>query len=278
MNARLLVFDSGIGGLSVLREIRRQLPSADIAYVADDAGFPYGDWEAEPLSDHIVALMGRLIERFQPDAVVIACNTASTLVLPPLRARHAIPFIGTVPAIKPAAERSASHVVGVLATPGTMKRDYTRELIKSFAQDCHVRLVGSSELAPLAEAVMRGEAVTDAAIRAEIEPAFIEVDGRRTDTIVLACTHYPFLIDRLESVAPWPVVWIDPAEAIARRVLSVLSLEPAPPGTVRSQGAAYLTSGEPWAAAQVALLARFGLEAEAGPASAMAKPIPGGRP
>ncbi|WP_018185096.1 glutamate racemase [Kaistia granuli] len=261
MSASLLVFDSGIGGLSVLREIRRQLPSAEIAYVADDAAFPYGDWEAEPLSDHIVALMGRLIERFQPDAVVIACNTASTLVLPPLRARHALPFIGTVPAIKPAAERSASRVVGVLATPGTMKRDYTRELIKSFARDCHVRLVGSSELAPLAEAVMRGERVEDAAIRTEIEPAFIEVDGKRTDTIVLACTHYPFLIERLEAVAPWPVAWVDPAEAIARRVLSVLSLVSEPAGTIASSGQAFLTSGKPWAPAQVELLGRFGLEA-----------------
>jgi glutamate racemase len=259
LTARLLVFDSGIGGLSVLREIRRQLPSAEIAYVADDAGFPYGDWEAGPLSDHIVALMGRLIERFAPDAVVIACNTASTLVLPPLRTRHAIPFIGTVPAIKPAAERSNSHVVGILATPGTMKRDYTRELIKSFASECHVRLVGSSELAPLAEAIMRGDAVDDAAIRAEIEPAFIEVDGKRTDTIVLACTHYPFLIERLEAVAPWPVTWVDPAEAIARRVLSVLSLARDPAGVAMAAGQACLTSGKPWAQAQVRLLAQFGL-------------------
>ena len=259
MTARLLVFDSGIGGLSVLREIRRKLPSAEIAYVADDAAFPYGDWDAAPLSEHIVALMGRLIERFRPDAVVIACNTASTLVLPPLRALHPIPFIGTVPAIKPAAERSKSHVVGVLATPGTMKRDYTRELIRSFATDCHVRLVGSSELAPLAEAVMRGDAVDDGAIRAEIEPAFIEVEGRRTDTIVLACTHYPFLIDRLEAVAPWPVGWIDPAEAIARRVLSVLSLTAEPAGSPMVEGQAFLTSGKPWAPAQLRLLAQFGL-------------------
>jgi glutamate racemase len=278
LSASLLVFDSGNGGLSVLREIRRQLPSAEIAYVADDAGFPYGDWEAQPLSDHIVALMGRLIDRFQPDAVVVACNTASTLVLPPLRARHAIPFIGTVPAIKPAAERSQSGVIGVLATPGTMKRDYTRELIRSFAKDCHVRLVGSSELAPLAEAVMRGGSVADAAIRAEIEPAFIEVDGRRTDTIVLACTHYPFLIDRLEANAPWPVAWVDPAEAIARRVLTILSLDPDPPEAIRAAGAAYLTSGGPWAPAQVALLARFGLAAAVDLASATAKPIPDGRP
>jgi glutamate racemase len=255
LSVSLLVFDSGIGGLSVLREIRRRLPSASITYVADDAAFPYGDWEAQPLSDHIVALMDRLIERHRPDAVVIACNTASTLVLPPLRARHAIPVIGTVPAIKPAAERSQSRVVGVLATPGTMKRDYTRDLIRSFASDCHVRLVGSSELAPLAETVMRGGTVSDDAIRTEVE-------GRRTDTIGLACTHYPFLIDRLQRVAPWPVEWIDPAEAIARRVISVLGVSAEGDDVSLAPGLAYLTSGKPWPRPLSPLLAEMALEGE----------------
>ena len=106
VSTRLLVFDSGIGGLSVVREIRQALPSAEISYVADDAAFPYGDWGEGALSDHVTALIGRLIGRFTPDAVVVACNTASTLVLPPLRARFATPFVGTVPAIKPAAERT----------------------------------------------------------------------------------------------------------------------------------------------------------------------------
>lgn len=260
MSVRLLVFDSGIGGLSVLGAIRRQLPSAEIVYVADDAGFPYGDWEEAALSERIVGLMDGLIARFRPDAIVIACNTASTLVLPPLRTRHPMPFIGTVPAIKPAAKQSQSHVIGVLATPGTMRRDYTRELIRSFAQNCHVRLVGSSELAPLAEAALRGELVEDAAIRTEIEPAFIEVEGRRTDTIVLACTHYPFLLDRFERLAPWPVAWIDPSEAIARQVRTVLGVPPDANGTPVNPGKAYLTSATPWPASLHGLLARFGLE------------------
>ena len=140
MSVRLLVFDSGIGGLSVLAEIRRRVPQAGIVYVADDKAFPYGDWEEGPLGAHVVGLIGRLIGRYSPDAVVIACNTASTLVLPALRAAHAIPFVGTVPAVKPAAERTKSGVIGVLATPGTMRRDYTRALIRDFAQSCHVRL------------------------------------------------------------------------------------------------------------------------------------------
>ena len=215
---RLLVFDSGIGGLSVASAIRAAHPKAEMIYVADDAAFPYGAWEDVALTEHVVAVISGLIARHAPDAVVIACNTASTLVLPPLRARFDLPFVGTVPAIKPAAERTASGIVGVLATPGTIRRDYTRGLIESFARDCHVRLVGSANLAPYAERVMRGESVADAAIGAEIAPAFVEIDGRRTDIVVLACTHYPFLLPAFERVAPWPVTWIDPAPAIARRV------------------------------------------------------------
>jgi glutamate racemase len=254
---RLLVFDSGIGGLSVAREIRTAMPGAEMIYVADDAGFPYGDWEAQALSDRVVGLIGDLIGRFAPGGVVIACNTASTLVLPPLRARFSLPFVGTVPAIKPAAERTQSGLVSVLATFGTMRRDYTRELIQSFAQSCEVRLVGSGNLAPLAEAVMRGDTVADADILAEIAPAFVEKDGRRTDMIVLACTHYPFLLERLIRLAPWPVEWIDPAPAIARRVQSVLPISSAE-STVT--GTAYLTSGKPWPKALGPFLRKLGLQ------------------
>ena len=189
---KLLVFDSGIGGLSVAREIRRVLPGAAIDYVADDAGFPYGDWDEAALTDRVVELVGDRIARHAPDAVVIACNTASTLVLPPLRARHRLPIVGTVPAIKPAARETRSGHVSVLATAGTIQRDYTRALIREFAANCVVHLVGSARLAPLAEAHMRGEAVDDAAILAEIAPAFVDSGGVRTDVIVLACTHYPF--------------------------------------------------------------------------------------
>jgi len=218
----VLVFDSGVGGLSVLRAIRAALPDTRILYVADDAAFPYGAWEEQALSDHIVALMGRLIEEYDPAAVVIACNTASTLVLPPLRARHHVPFVGTVPAVKPAAEQTQSGVVAVLATPGTMKRDYTRELIKSFGQACHVRLVGAPALAGIAEARMRGEPFELDEIAEQIAPCFEEIDGRRTDIVVLACTHYPFLADVMAEIAPWPVTWLDPAPAIARRLAHVI--------------------------------------------------------
>ncbi len=254
---KLLVFDSGIGGLSVAREIRRVLPGAMIDYVADDAGFPYGDWEEAALTDRVVELVGARIARHAPDAVVIACNTASTLVLAPLRARHRLPIVGTVPAIKPAARETRSGHVSVLATAGTIQRDYTRALIRQFAGHCTVELVGSVRLAPLAEAHMRGEAVDDAAILAEIAPAFVDSGGLRTDVIVLACTHYPFLAGAFQRLAPWPVSWIDPAPAIARRAAAVLG---AAAHQGEGGGQAWLTSGKAWPAALIPVLTGIGLE------------------
>ena len=252
----ILVFDSGIGGLSVLAAARQRLPDARFIYVADDAAFPYGNWEEPALRDHIVALMSSLIAEHRPAAVVIACNTASTLVLPPLRERFPIPFVGTVPAIKPAAERTKTGVVAVLATPGTMKRDYTRGLIQSFARSCHVRLVGAPELARLAEARMRGEAIDRDAVSEQITPAFVELDGSRTDIVVLACTHYPFLADIFAELAPWPVTWLDPAPAVARRLGTVIENM----GVVRGgEGVAIFTSGKPAPQPVAHLLAAQGL-------------------
>lgn len=221
----ILVFDSGIGGLTVLREARLLMPERGFIYVADDAGFPYGGWEEGPLKARIVALFGDLLERFDPEAVIVACNTAFTLAGADLRlAFPEMRFIGTVPAIKPAAERTRSGLVSVLATPGTVKRAYTRDLIQSFASQCHVRLVGSENLARMAEAYIRGESLDDAAVLAEIAPCFVEKDGARTDIVVLACTHYPFLANVFRRLAPWPVDWLDPAEAIARQARRLVPL------------------------------------------------------
>ena len=219
---KLVVFDSGLGGLTVLTAIHKALPGATFFYVADDAGFPYGDLAEDVLVERCRTIMAQVIPAWRPDAVVIACNTASTLALPVLRARFRLPFVGTVPAIKPAAEQTESGVVSVLATPGTVNRDYTRDLIRDYAAHVHVRLVGSARLAALAEAIAGGETVSDDDILAEIGPAFIEIEGKRTDQVVLGCTHYPLIVDRLSAVAPWPVGWIDPAPAIARRVATVV--------------------------------------------------------
>lgn len=254
---RIAVFDSGLGGLSVLKQIRAARPDAAITYVADTARFPYGDLAEAEVIARGLAIFGRLAAEAAPDLAVIACNTASTLVLPPLRAAFGFPFVGTVPAIKPAAARTASGMVSVLATPGTVKRDYTRALIDTYAFHVDVTLVGAPRLASLAEAAMRGEDVADAAFRAEIAPAFVTRGGRRTDTVVLACTHYPLMLDRLERVAPWPVDWIDPAPAIARRAASLL--ESLPPGSAASVGEALFTALPADVASLESLLSGFGL-------------------
>jgi glutamate racemase len=225
----ILVFDSGLGGLTVLREIVAARPDAHYVYVADDAFFPYGHHSEQEIIDRVVPLVGELIDTHKPDLVVIACNTASTLVMSHLRAAYQVPFVGTVPAIKPACAQSRTKRVSVLGTKGTVQREYTRALIRDFAQGCEVTLVGSPELAALAESALSGNEVGDAAIAAEIAPCFVgnAADAAaRTDTVVLACTHYPLLQDRLTRLAPWPVDWIDPAPAIARRVSDLLG----PPG------------------------------------------------
>jgi glutamate racemase len=242
--ATILVFDSGLGGLTVLREIVHTRPDAHFVYVADDAFFPYGHHGEEEIVARVVPLIGELIASHAPDLVVIACNTASTLVMSHLRSRYRVPFVGTVPAIKPACASSKTKRVSVLGTKGTVKREYTRGLIRDFAQNCEVTLVGSAELASLAEAALSGNEVSDEAIAAELAPCFVgynESDPARTDTVVLACTHYPLLIDRLVKLAPWPVAWIDPAPAIARRVVDLLG---APSGAVDDAGAEMVfTSG-----------------------------------
>jgi len=244
----VLIFDSGLGGLTVLAEVMRQRPDVSCLYAADDAGFPYGRLSEPILIERVGAVMARLVADYAPEAVVIACNTASTLVLPHLRAAFPqIPFIGTVPAVKPAANQSRSKLISVLATPGTVARDYTHDLVRTYAAHCDVTLTGSTRLAGLAEAFMKGEHVADAAIKAEIAPSFVEKNGQRTDCIVLACTHYPLLLAQFERLAPWPVAWIDPAEAIARRLDHVLQekLGATPPDAAnRPQQAALFTSGD----------------------------------
>ena len=214
----ILVFNSGLGGLTVLREIVRARPDAHYVYVADDAFFPYGHHSEEEIIARVVPLVGELIARHAPVLVVIACNTASTLVMSHLRSAYSVPFVGTVPAIKPACAGSRTKRVSVLGTKGTVKREYTRRLIDDFAQGCEVTLVGSAELASLAESALSGNDVRDEDIAAELAPCFVGDGTDRTDTVVLACTHYPLLLDRLKRLAPWPVDWIDPAPAIARRV------------------------------------------------------------
>lgn len=219
----ILFFDSGLGGLTVLREVRVLVPDRQFIYVTDDAAFPYGSWEENVLKNRILKIFTNLLTHYNPALCVIACNTVSTLMIANLRQNFPkMLFVGTVPAIKIAAEQTKSGHISVLATSGTVKRTYTQELIKSFAGQCHVQLVGSEKLAVFAEDYVRGKPIDLKKIRKEILPCFVEKNGKYTDIIVLACTHYPFLINLFREQALWPVEWIDPARAIAKHTKSLL--------------------------------------------------------
>lgn len=251
-----MIFDSGVGGLTVFREVAAARTDARYIYIADDAGFPYGNQPEQKLITRIVDVVGRAIAEHKPDLVVVACNTASTLALAALRAAYAVPFVGTVPAIKPACAQSQSKRIAVLGTQSTVNREYTRALIREFAAGCDVVLVGSPNLATFAERELAGQPVSDAEIAAEIAGCFVDSDGRRTDTVVLACTHYPLLAERFAKLAPWPVTFIDPAPAIARRVADLLRERPV--ATAATQPRIVFTSGRPPAPALAAFLASFG--------------------
>jgi glutamate racemase len=254
----ILVFDSGLGGLTVFREVAKARPDARFVYLADDQMFPYGRLSEPDLIARVETVMADTLPAVKPDLVVIACNTASTVVLGTLRRRFAVPFVGTVPAVKPACAASETRRITVLATPGTIGRDYTRALIETYAGDCQVDLVGSTRLAAYAEAEMRGEAVGDARIAAELDPCFRDDTAGRTDTVVLACTHYPLLVERFRMLSPWPVRFVDPAPAIARRVTDLIG--PVASGPLDgSIGDARFTSGKPAGETLARVLAAFGL-------------------
>lgn len=221
--ARILVFDSGVGGLSVLSEIGKRLPEAALTFACDNAAFPYGTLSEQRLMDRVVEVIEQLMRETRPDLVVVACNTASTLVLDELRRRFDIPFVGVVPAIKPAAALSTTKVMGLLATPATIERNYTDALIADFAPDCKILRIGSSEMVYMAEKKLRGVAPDKETLKEILKP-FSEHE--ELDSVVLACTHFPLLIEDLKPLLSDHIHWVDSGEAIARRVESLIT--PAP--------------------------------------------------
>lgn len=223
----ILMFDSGVGGLSVLAPTRALLPQASYVYVADNGGFPYGIRSEAEIAARVPALLGRLVERHRPRLVVIACNTASTIALAAVRTALDLPVVGTVPAIKPAAEQSKSRVIGVLGTDATVRQPYVDDLSARFAADCTVLRHGSARLVELAEAKLRGEATGLDAYREVLAGLLDQPEGERIDTVVLACTHFPLVAEELAAAAPRPLTFVDGGPGIARRV-------------------AYLTQGQDW--------------------------------
>lgn len=219
---KVLVFDSGMGGLTVARELQALAPGLQIDYAADSGFFPYGEKSDDALRARLPDVAKALCEAARPDVFVIACNTASTLALEEVRAILDIPVVGTVPAIKPAAKLTRTGTIGLLATPGTIRRAYTAQLIEDFASEVRVILHGSVELVHMAEQIASGEAVALEAFRAAQSPLFEAEGGQEIDTIVLACTHFPLIRGELAATVPHAVTFIDSGEAIARQTLRVL--------------------------------------------------------
>src|SRR4029453_12865556 len=249
-SAPLLFFDSGVGGLSVLQPSRAILPNAPIVYAADSAGYPYGTKSEAELASRVPALLGRLVERFRPRLAVIACNTASTIALEHVRSALDIPVVGTVPAIKPAAELSKSRVIGVLGTEATVRQPYVDDLAERFAADCTVIRHGSPELVELAEAKLAGELISIQAVHDAVAPMVLQPDAEKMDVMVLACTHFPLLADEIATAFP-AIAQVDGGPGIARRI-------------------AYLTGGQPWPAATPDGIAVFTAEPDPALSAALA--------
>ena len=222
----ILIFDSGVGGLSIAGPIRAALPRAPIIYAADSAGFPYGTKSESEIAARVPALLGRLAERYRPRLIVIACNTASTIALPAVRAALDVAVVGTVPAIKPAALLSRTRTIGVLGTEATVRQPYVDDLAARFAGDCTVIRHGSAALVALAEEMLAGAAPDPATVRAELDGLFDQPGGAAIDVIVNACTHFPLLEPVMAQVSP-DVRFVDGGPGIARRV-------------------AHLTTGQDW--------------------------------
>ncbi|MFZ4761211.1 MAG: glutamate racemase [Alphaproteobacteria bacterium] len=225
---RVAFLDSGVGALSILQAVLQQFPALEATVLADDAFYPYGTKNSEDLIERLVFLSKKLVANLNPSALIIACNTASTVVLPALRANLSIPVIGVVPAIKPAAAISITKTIGLLATKATVNRPYMDNLIAEHAPHCHVIRVGCSELVDLAEAKLQGHSINPASLQPLLTSFFPE-GMPATDVIVLGCTHFPLLSTELAIALqgknyPAGVTLLDSGSAIARRLGEVLNL------------------------------------------------------
>lgn len=251
----VLVFDSGVGGLSVYDEVRQLLPDLHYLYAFDNEGFPYGEKTETYIVERVVAVITAITQRFPLALVIIACNSASTVSLPALRERFAFPVVGVVPAIKPAARLTRNGVVGLLATRGTVKRPYTHELVKQFARECTIEMLGSAELVELAEAKLHGEPVSLNDVRRAVQPWLRMKEP--PDTVVLGCTHFPLLRDELQQVLPDGTRLVDSGAAIARRTVWLLEHE-APDAVSADSNIAFCTSMDEEAVQLSGVLQRYG--------------------
>jgi len=251
----VLVFDSGVGGLSVYDEVRQLLPDLHYLYAFDNAGFPYGEKSETFIVERVVAIVEAITQRYPLSLVIIACNTASTVSLPALRERFAFPVVGVVPAIKPAARLTRNGVVGLLATRATVRRPYTHELVAQFAGSCNIEMLGSAELVELAEAKLHGAEVALDEVRRIVRPWLRMAEP--PDTVVLGCTHFPLLREELQQVLPEGTRLIDSGAAIARRTAWLLEHE-APEVNSSQQNVAFCTELDGEAVQLSPVLQRYG--------------------
>ncbi len=208
------IFDSGVGGLSVLGHVRGELPAEDIVYVADSAFAPYGDKPKKAVEERCVALTRFLIERRGAKAVVVACNTATAAAAATLRSRYTIPIVAMEPGVKPAVSLTKSGVVGVLATSGTLASEKFSSLLDRFGHHVKVRVQPCPGLVECVEAGDLDTPATSALLRGFLEPLLRE----GCDVIVLGCTHYPFLAAAIRVIAGPDVVIVDTGPAVARQL------------------------------------------------------------
>lgn len=234
----VLVFDSGVGGLSIVQAIRQAWPSLPMDYAFDNAAFPYGNKSEPWLIDRVERVITQLLEKTGAGLVVIACNTASTLALPRLRECLQVPVVGVVPAIKPAAQVSQTRSIALLATAGTVTRPYVDQLMRDFAADCRLYRFASAPLVDLAERALAGDTPSPETLRHILAPIEAQSD---IDTIILGCTHFPLLKTALQAVAERTYHWVDSGAAVARRVGDLLGAEGAS-GEVTSAGVAWTTA------------------------------------
>ena len=253
----ILLFDSGVGGLSVLAELRKLLPDAPVIYAADNAGLPYGGKSEAEIAARVCGLLGRMAERFRPRLICIACNTASTIALAMVRDVLHIPIVGTVPAIKPAAAMTRSGVIGLLGTAATIRQGYVDRLEAEFAADKRLLRFAAPKLVTAAEAKLRGQAVDPevyarAAVGLRGQPG-----GAQIDTVVLACTHFPLVEEELAQAFGPGVRFVHGAEGIARRIVFLTKDQQLRRAT--PDFALFTRNGDD-IAALAPVLARFGLE------------------
>jgi len=216
--SNILVFDSGVGGISVVREIKQLLPTVSIDYLFDNQFYPYGQLEEQTLIKRLCGLLSDIALKTNPDLIVIACNSASTIALPTLRKLFDIPIVGVVPAIKPASQLSKSNVIGLLATQGTITREYIEDLKQAHASNSQLVSVGSNELVEMAEQLFCGVKPDVNRLHEICRPIF-----EKADVMILGCTHFPLLKNEIEQVCPKDILLIDSGKAIAQRVMKLLS-------------------------------------------------------